>query len=417
MSSLLPTPLAGTDLNSGYMPVRRVFYFAGQPDVNRLQKSLAAALVQWPDFSSTIVIHNGIPSLDRNDTGVRITVEKYDAPLPAFGINFPLGLPATFCDEAIGQVANDGGPVFTVKLSLYNDDHWVLGVCNSHALCDGSGFWQFMQSWRDAFHGIALPVIQNDFMRYRAQPCDKPVAVPSHMTIPPVSLFKQQIDNASVYRTQQLLLPQQKIEKLKSVINAELSPNWVSSQDVLMALVWKSLAAVSLKHCADGEQDFPLANVINIRSHLGLKNYTGNMAYSVSSHATLAHIAESSLAQLAYRLRQDIQQVSDENIHEHLHFMQVQLEAGRYNAGGYFTGFSSAIAEACVHGRGVMINNWSKFPAYAMDFSGTPLWFDLATVIPMHFVMTMPSQDGVVVRLFLPDSCLSEVVSLLREYV
>jgi hypothetical protein len=274
-----------------------------------------------------------------------------------------------------------------------------------------------MQSWRDAFHGIALPVIQNDFMRYRAQPCDKPVAVPSHMTIPPVSLFKQQIANASVYRTQQLLLPQQKIEKLKSVINAELSPNWVSSQDVLMALVWKSLAAVSLKHCADGEQDFPLANVINIRSHLGLKNYTGNMAYSVSSHATLAHIAESSLAQLAYRLRQDIQQVSDENIHEHLHFMQEQLEAGRYNAGGYFTGFSSAIAEACVHGRGVMINNWSKFPAYAMDFSGTPLWFDLATVIPMHFVMTMPSQDGVVVRLFLPDSCLSEVVSLLREYV
>mgnify|MGYP001009918731 FL=1 len=229
--------------------------------------------------------------------------------------------------------------------------------------------------------------------------------------------MKQQIANISVYRTQQLLLPQQKMEQLKSVINAELSPNWVSSQDVLMALVWKSLAAVSLKHCADGEQDFPLANVINIRSHLGLKNYTGNMAYSVSSHATLAHIAESSLAQLAYRLRQDIQQVSDENIHEHLHFMQVQLEAGRYNAGGYFTGFSSAIAEACVHGRGVMINNWSKFPAYAMDFSGTPLWFDLATVIPMHFVMTMPSQDGVVVRLFLPDSCLSEVVSLLREYV
>jgi hypothetical protein len=413
MSLLPPTPLAGTDLNSGYMPVRRVFYFAGQPDVNRLQKSLAAALVQWPDFSSTIVIHNGIPSLDRNDTGVRITVEKHDAPLPAFGINFPLGLPATFCDEAIGQVADDGGPVFTVKLSLYNDDHWVLGVCNSHALCDGSGFWQFMQSWRDAFHGITLPVIQNDFMRYRAQSCDKPVAVPSHMTIPPVSLMKQQIANISVYRTQQLLLPQQKIEQLKSGINGELSPDWVSSQDVLMALVWKSLAVVSLKHCADGEQDFPLANVINIRSHLGLKNYTGNMAYSVSSHATLSHIAEASLAQLAYRLRQDIQQVSNENIYEHLHFMQEQLEAGRYNAGGYFTGFSSAIAEACVHGKGVMINNWSKFPAYAMDFSGAPLWFDLATVIPMHFVMTMPSPDGVVVRLFLPDSYISEVASLI----
>jgi hypothetical protein len=62
-----------------------------------------------------------------------------------------------------------------------------------------------------------------------------------------------------------------------------------------------------------------------------------------------------------------------------------------------------------------MVNNWSSFPAYAMDFSGPPLWFDLATLIPMHFVMTMPSPDGVVLRLFLPEKQLHETLSQLHS--
>jgi hypothetical protein len=415
--TLPPTVLAGTDLNSGFMPVQRVFYFAGRPDVTRLQKSLGAALALWPDFAGTVIRHKGTLAIDRNDTGVRMTVETFDAPVPAFGMDVPLGLPVSFCDEAISAKPDDGGPVFTVRISIYNDNHWILGTCNSHALCDGSGYWQLMRSWRDAFHGAALQEMHSDFMRYVARREVNPAcaSVPPHMKVPPVSLIKKQIANAGIYRTQQTLLSQQAIEQLKSAINASLAPDWVSSQDAVMALVWQSLAVVLLREGASGEQDFPLANVINIRPHLGLENYTGNMAYSVSSHATLADIAGASLSQLAYRLRQDSQQVNRDNIQEHLCFMQEQLDAGHYNTAGYFTGFSSAIAGECVHGKAVMINNWSKFPAYAMDFSCAPLWFDLATIIPMHFVMTMPSPDGVVIRLFLPDSQLSGVLSQLHE--
>lgn len=413
---LPPTPLAGIDLNSGYMPVRRVFYFAGTPDVTRLQGSLSAALEQWPDFAGTIAMHNGIVSLDRNDTGVPFSVEVRNESIPAFGIDYPCGLPTPFCDESIGEKTGDGAPVFTVKLTCYNDNHWVIGTCNSHALCDGSGYWQFMQSWIDAFHGRRLAVVQSDFMRYTgAARSHKAATAPPQLTLPAASLMPQQMANLDSYRTSQILITASQLDSLKKNINATLAPQWVSTTDALMALLWQCLARLSLAQGNAPAQDFPLANVINIRPRLQLQHYTGNMAFSIASHSTLGDIADAPLAELALRLREDSQQLPDASIHQFLDFLQEQLENGHYNSRGYFTGFSATMAEACVYGHGIMINNWSKFPAYAMDFSGEPLWFDLATVIPMHFAMMMPAKDGVVLRLFLPDNLLADTINRLQE--
>jgi hypothetical protein len=414
--TLPPTPLAGIDLNSGYMPVRRVFFYSGKPDIEKLQTSLVSALTQWPDFSATVASYDGLLCLLRNDTGVRFTIEKSDEPLPSFGIDHPLGLPCQWVDDAIGKQAGDSEPVFTVKLTVYAEKHWILGTCNSHALCDGSGYWQFMQSWRDAFHNKPSSAIDSEFMRYGAGTTDFSIdEVPAHLQVPAVSLFKQQMTNAQHYRSAQILLPQLSLERIKNRINTSLSPEWVSTQDVVMAISWQCLAQLALSQGATLDQDFPLANVINIRPHLKLEHYVGNMAYSVSSHATIQEITTSSLAQLAQKIRQDSLHVSIQDMRTHLDFMQEKLQQGHYNAGGYLTGFSLRIAEACVHGRGVMVNNWSKFPAYAMDFSGTPLWFDLATVIPMHFVMAMPSPGGIVLRLFLPDKQLSETLKQMQS--
>ncbi len=419
--TLPPTPLAGMDLNSGYMPVRRVFFFAGTPDIEKLQSSLAQALAQWPDFSATIAIENNQLCLLRNDRGVRFSIEHCAENIPDFGIDQPLGLPSPYCDEAIGQTTGDGGPVFTIRIRIFNNAHWTLGTCNSHALCDGSGYWQFMQSWVDAFHDNPLPVIGGDFMRHGAQTLHdagiSPASVPQDLQVPAVSLFKQQMANAQHYHSAQCLLPQATLESLKNRANAELAPDWVSTQDVVMAMSWQCLAHLALDNGAAAEDDFPLANVINIRPQLKLTHYTGNMAYSVISHASLAHLLKTPLAQLAQQLRRDAQQLRLEDIHEHLAFMQQKLQQGQYNSAGYLTGFSARIAQACVQGRGVMVNNWSKFPAYDMNFGSTPLWFDLATVIPMHFVMAMPSPEGVVLRWFLPKTQLKNAISCVQDWL
>lgn len=413
---LPPVALAGIDLNSGFMPVRRAFFFTGQPDVPRLLASLSVALAQWPDFAGTIALHDGVLSLLRNDTGVRVTVTAHDAVVPAFGINHPLGLPNPYCDEAIVQAAGDGAPVFTVKLSCYRDDHWVLGTCNSHALCDGSGYWQLMDSWRAAYHGETLPIISGDFPRYvPPAACRNGPGVPAQLQVPPLPLLPQQMANLALYRSAQCLLSQSRLDRLKSAINAALAPDWVSTTDALMAVLWQVLARVALAQGVSPAQAFPLANVINARQRLQLQQYVGNMAWSAVSGMTVEELVTSPVAALALRLRRDSQHLDTAAIHEYLAFLHDQLEQGQYNAGGYFTGFCSSIAAACIHGRGVMINNWSKFPAYAMDFSGPPLWFDLATVIPMHFAMLMPAVDGIVLRLFLPEPWLAEVMALLER--
>ncbi len=413
--TLPPTPLAGIDLNSGYMPVRRVFYFSGVPDIEKLQSSLAIVLAQWPDFSATIALHHEQLCLMRNDSGVRFTLETRAEPVPAFGLQQPLGLPNNFCDDAISQSTSDGGPVFTIKITTFNDQHWILGTCNSHALCDGSGYWQFMQSWRDAFHDKPLAAIDSDFMRYGANTSvSTEHAVPAHLHVPAVPLFKQQMANAQHYCSAQILLPHAQLASIKSSINTTLMPDWVSTQDVVMAMSWQCLARIALAQGMESDQDFPLANVINIRPHLKLEHYVGNMAYSVSSHASLQSIIDSPLTTLAQKIRHDALAVQAEDTRAHLDFMQAKLQQGHYTANGYLSGFSLRMAEACVNGRGVMVNNWSKFPAYRMDFSGAPLWFDLATVIPMHFVMAMPSPDGVVLRLFLPDTQIHAALTHIR---
>lgn len=414
--TLPPAALAGIDLNSGYMPVRRVFFYAGQPDTERLKASLANALTRWPDIAGTIAYHSDALCLLRNDTGVRFTVEQIDNDIPAFGIDHPLGLPCPWVDEAIGKQAGDGEPVFTVKVTVYRDKHWTLGTCNSHALCDGGGYWQFMQSWRAAFYNEPVSNIDSDFMRYGANATITPDdTTPAHLQVPAVSLFKQQMANTHHYRSAQILMPHAALEAIKNHVNLALSPEWVSTQDVVMAISWQCLARLALAQGNNANQDFPLANVINIRPHLKLEHYVGNMAYSVSSHATINEITESSLAELAHKIRRDALAASTQAMRAHLDFMQAELQQGHYNANGYLTGFSLRIAETCVYGHGVMVNNWSKFPAYAMDFSGRPLWFDLATIIPMHFVMAMPSPDGIVLRLFLPDAQLQQALAQLHN--
>lgn len=412
---LSPVPLAGIDLNSGYMPVQRVFYFAGTPDISRLQNSLSTALAQWPDFSGTIAMFNGTPHIQHDDIGVPFTVETFDEPLPAFGVDHALGLPNHFCNDSIGKKTGDGLPVFTVKITGYNNHHWVLGICNSHALCDGSGYWQFMQSWIDAFHGKTLPAVQHSVTRYAGlTQRQSPTSMPCSLTLPNPSLAAQQIKNLDTYQTRQLLLTTQELDSLKTAINTELAGTWVSTADALMALLWQCLAKASLENGKPGEQLFSLGNVLNARQRLQLKDYTGNMAIHVSSQATCDTVAQLPLPQLALQLRQDTSQLADNDIHQFLHFLQEQMAAGHYNSRGYFTGFSSAITEACVYGNGIMINNWSKFPAYAMDFSGQPLWFDLATIIPMHFAMLMPAKNGIVLRLFLPETLMARTISLLK---
>lgn len=413
---LAPTPLAGIDLNSGYMPVRRIFYFAGTPDIPRLQASLAIALRQWPDFSGTIALLDGILNLNRNDTGATITVETKNEPIPVFGIDYPAGLPNHFCDESIVKKTDDGAPVFSVKITCYNDKHWVLGTCNSHALCDGSGYWQFMQTWIDAFHARALPTITSNFMRHTSSAaCEKNSSIPPQLQVPAASFLSQQMANLECYRTAQFPITQPQLETLKNMVNTALSPRWVSTMDALMALLWQCLARVSLAHGASATQEFSMANVINIRLRLQLQHYTGNMAFNIISEANLGCIANAEIAQLALKLREDSEKFSDASIHQFLDFLQQKLDQGQYNASGYLKGFSSRITEACVEGHGIMINNWSKFPAYKMDFSGAPLWFDLATVIPMHFAMVMPAKNGIVLRLFLPDDLLTDTITLLQK--
>ena len=303
-----------------------------------------------------------------------------------------------------------------MKLSVYNDNQWVLGTCNSHALCDGNGYWQFMQSWRDAYHGIASQKDSSETQRFVATTqAASANTLPAYLCMPPVKLLDKQMTNVAVYRTHQRHISEATLVQLKNSVNALLAPYWVSTQDVMMAWIWQSLAKIAVRHGVAIQQVFPLANVINVRARLGLKHYTGNMVYSVVSSATLATIVDTPLALLAQQLRNDSEQTSTTDINHFLAFMQEQLAAGNYNTGGYFSQFSSQIAEECVNGAGVMVNNWSKFPAYQMDFSGVPLWFDLATVIPMHFAMVMPAVDGVVLRLFLPESQLTDVFHVMDE--
>ena len=416
--TLLPEPLAGMDFNSGYLPVRRVFFYAGQPDIARLQASLQQALAQWPDFSGRIREHEGLLCIDRNDGGARFTLEQRNEPISPFGIKHPLGLPAIQCDEAISQQAGDNGPAFTVKVTAYNDGHWTLGTCNSHALCDGTGYWQFMQSWRAAFHGATLAQIESDFPRYHGGiTTDTAVPLPDQLQQPPEPLLPQQMENFKIYRSAQILLPQTQLTALKQSINAQLAPQWIGTQDLVMALVWQTLAQQALHGGLAPDTPFPLGNVLNVRKHLQLEHYVGNLACSVASQDRAQHIATATLATLAARLRADSQQLDAGTARANLDFMQRELLHGHVNRMGYFTQFSSRIAAACVHGRGVMINNWSSFPAYATDFGGIPLWFDLATVIPMHFAMVMPAPAGVVLRLFLPETSLHTALQTIQQRV
>ena len=78
--------------------------------------------------------------------------------------------------------------------------------------------------------------------------------MPAQLQVPPVPLLPQQMANLALYRSAQCLLSQSRLEQLKATVNAALAPDWVSTTDALMALVWQCLARLALADGAAPEQ-------------------------------------------------------------------------------------------------------------------------------------------------------------------
>ncbi|KAI3972745.1 hypothetical protein MKX01_019403 [Papaver californicum] len=136
-------------------------------------------------------------------------------------------------------------PLLSVQVTELNDGIFI-GCSMNHAVCDGTSFWHFMNSWSEISRSAAggkssirtisrLPILERYFLNY----ADRPIRLP-------FSIDDERFRESHVFRTikseyEILHFTRETIAMLKAKANAEIGPTngcCISSLQALLAHFW-----------------------------------------------------------------------------------------------------------------------------------------------------------------------------------
>ena len=162
-----PQFLNATDLFIGHLGVPCALVYPQGLPVEALRDSLQRVLAHYPVFTSRYRRDaQGLVLLDGGDAGLAFSVEDHPQPMPAWGVNQPLGADVHHWAAGIAPwrlVNRDTAPM-QVRLHRFACGGALLAITAAHSLCDGSAFWSFMMDWLRTHHGHALvpPVLDRN---------------------------------------------------------------------------------------------------------------------------------------------------------------------------------------------------------------------------------------------------------------
>ncbi len=404
-----PVYLTGTDLSIGHRAVKRILVFAETQEIERLRSGLSKALDDYPVFAGRIRLDdNDLPYIDCCDAGVSLTIKEFDIALPDYGVSrsSKAYMQQYTCSMA-ADLVDTNEPLLSIQLNQFVGGGTIIGLTNAHSLADGMAFWNFVMCWAEYTKtgktgSSGKPLISRACLLDLAQgdgeqssPLTDYVKLPQRQYrrfFAELFLTKQRCDRCS------FRIPTATLKKMKADAQRAMQDKtqWVSTNDLIIALLWKSIVLTqSLRtHVA-------LHTVHNLRYLKRVdvpENYVGNAVINAKTGANRDLLLEASLYDIALMVRHTRDSIRAEDIKQDLayfyrHFAKPDSERWVDNA-------IMGILDADTR-----INNHSDFPMYEIDFGGgTPVWSELAgSFLPRHAVISPdPERLGVIIHLTLP---------------
>jgi shikimate O-hydroxycinnamoyltransferase len=198
-------------------------------------------------------------------------------------------------------------------------------------------------------------------------------------------------------------LPEDYLKSKKTMVMGRLGEGeWVSTRDVAAALIVDCLNRILPGDSGE------VSNYYNLRGldGLGLKDlYFGN---AVVGRTWRESRAPDQLARIAWNLRRRRNALSSASVRSELGFLERERRQG--------TAHSLVQPSLAASFRnGILINNYSRFPIYSVDFGeGPPVWCDYPPFPVRQLAILNPDRqgDGVVVHLGLRRPLMKRLLRL-----
>jgi len=386
-------PLSGFDVAIGNIGLSAILVFQETLEPEALRRSLTETLKNYPLLTGRLVRgKQGHPEVCCNDAGIRFQVAHSWRRLPKYGPYKTAKQKIFSYTEPIypWRVLEHDTPLLSIRLTQFRGGGSILGVSVTHSIVDGFSISEFMRAWAKRNQGKSHPL-----PRFDRAPLDQ-LGEGYEDTV----LEQEKTDSWDKLRllgkfswivARGLLSPNRifryTAEDLKA-IRETLAPDvHLTKHDLVTASLWKEMTLA--RKAPHVSELMMIQNLRSIREVNIPRNYVGNAATAVYLDVPSQNLEEASLSEIGQKVRQGIIDLSMEDIRK----LAAELTNSQSQGEGNL--MSEEVLDLFINK--VMINNWSRFSMYNIDFgSGSPIWFDIPPnpMSRVAIIISTPEKDG-----------------------
>lgn len=375
ISAATKAPLSPLDI--AYMDGRncRLYFYKNGLDPVRVKKGFEDAARLFPDVIGRLIRDtDGKYYILHNNAGINFEVKSSELrseQIGDFGKIFDQN--DSYGKSIPTNIVNVEEPMLNVCITHLADGAAILSIKITHGLCDGTGLSLFMSTWSRLATG-KKPATAVDIDRSKLNTFCSDGRGKSSPAISPIT--KIQLFNKSERYKEEFVhkifrLNSDRIARLKPELVKNLSPSeqWISTNDIVEAILVKSIA-MARRHL----DEIVVISSVNLRRCRDLNidsGYFGNAAVGQVKAYGVKNLMNASITEVAQKLRQErIFALSKENVVEKLSELnnrEIELD---------HVYESDLLLEDVVYKR-VSINNVTELSSDSPDFgTGNPLRID-----------------------------------------
>lgn len=329
-------------------------------DVEKFLISIKKSLEYYPEFTGTIERTRNKSVLDFNNNGVEFSICQLE--LDAHGA----------AEEKIFIPHTEPGEpaLLKIKMTVLNNDSYVLGFSFSHGVCDACGFIWFLKVWSTIYQNgqnfILSKSSESGFFgsyrssliedRFKVTGCDSKRA--------PELCYEYFLKNKSgeflnngvsrnfLFRKKSLFHIKEEYSKTKKASD----PQYLSTLDILAAILWKALIT-----CKDTDETevTTYRSVSNFRKKLNLSDsYFGNCAIAFHVNLTVSELLKLDITEVATLIRKEINKLDEKAIKSKLAYMESAEDWRAIRPNIDFT-----------NGKYLILSSWETFPIFDIEFN------------------------------------------------